>query len=62
MQKRNEAMVNDSNAVLALWNPEKRSGGTWNCVAYAAGVGKEIINFWGDRPTIVDLNKSRSNL
>lgn len=44
MQKRNEAMVNDANAVLALWNGT--SGGTANCIRYAEKVGRPVINLW----------------
>lgn len=46
MQRRNEAMVRDSDLVLALWNPEKKSGGTANCINYALKVNKPILNFW----------------
>jgi uncharacterized phage-like protein YoqJ len=41
MQKRNEAMVNESNLVIAVW--DGTSGGTANCVKYAEKQGKEII-------------------
>lgn len=44
MQRRNEAMVDDSAAVLALWNGE--DGGTGHCVAYAMMEGKEVHNVW----------------
>lgn len=44
MQTRNEAMVDDCNRVLALWNGGP--GGTGNCVRYAQAVGKPIINAW----------------
>lgn len=44
MQLRNEAMVNASDLVLALWNGT--SGGTANCIAYANKVGKPIVNLW----------------
>lgn len=45
MQKRNEAMVNDSQLVLALWDGS--AGGTANCIAYAQRVDKPIHNLWG---------------
>ena len=44
MQTRNEAMVDDCDMVLALWNGEK--GGTGNCVKYAGKVGKPVENVW----------------
>jgi uncharacterized phage-like protein YoqJ len=48
MQKRNEAMVNDSDVVLALWNPEKKYGGTFNCLSYALKCTKPVANLWFD--------------
>lgn len=45
MQKRNEEMVDHATHVLALWNGDK-SGGTWNCLEYAYGTGKPVINAW----------------
>jgi len=44
MQARNEAMVDDCDMVLALWNGEK--GGTGNCVRYAEKQGKTVENIW----------------
>lgn len=44
MQTRNEAMVDDCDLLLALWNGEK--GGTGNCVRYAEKQGKPIENVW----------------
>ncbi len=44
MQKRNEAMVDACDKVLALWNGT--SGGTANCVAYAKTQNKPIFNLW----------------
>jgi uncharacterized phage-like protein YoqJ len=44
MQVRNEAMVDSSELVLALWNGT--SGGTANCVKYAEKVGKPVVNLW----------------
>jgi uncharacterized phage-like protein YoqJ len=41
MQKRNEAMVDDADLVIAVW--DGTSGGTENCVKYAEKQGKEII-------------------
>ena len=42
MQKRNEAMVDDCTVVLSCWDGS--TGGTWNCIAYANGIGRERIN------------------
>lgn len=44
MQVRNEAMVNASDLVLALWDGS--DGGTANCVRYAEKVGKKVENLW----------------
>lgn len=44
MQKRNEAMVDDCDLVLALWNGE--AGGTGNCVRYAEKKGKPVENLF----------------
>lgn len=44
MQLRNEAMVNDADVVLALWNGT--TGGTANCLRYAEKVSKPIVNLW----------------
>jgi uncharacterized phage-like protein YoqJ len=41
---RNEVMVDHSEAVIALW--DYTSGGTENCVIYAARVGKPTYNIW----------------
>lgn len=44
MQARNEAMVDDCDMVLALWNGE--NGGTGNCVRYAEKKGVPVSNVW----------------
>lgn len=44
MQVRNEAMVNDSDLVLALW--DGTPGGTANCIKYASKIDKPIENLW----------------
>lgn len=44
MQVRNEWMVDNSDAVLALWNGT--DGGTANCVRYAQKKDKKIYNLW----------------
>ena len=44
MQKRNEAMVNDSDLVVAMW--DGTSGGTGNCIRYSTKKGKEIVNLY----------------
>lgn len=41
MQKRNEAMVDASDLVIAVW--DGTDGGTANCVRYAQRKGKEIV-------------------
>lgn len=46
MQLRNEWMVKNCDAVLALWDGSP--GGTGNCLRYAREQGKEIINLWPD--------------
>lgn len=44
MQKRNQAMVDNCELLLALYNGSK--GGTENCLVYAMLVGKPYINYW----------------
>lgn len=44
MQVRNCWLVDNSDAVLALWNGT--AGGTANCIAYAKSQNKRIINIW----------------
>lgn len=44
MQKRNEAMVDDADEVLACW--DGTAGGTGNCIAYAEKKGKIITNIY----------------
>lgn len=41
MQRRNEAMVNDCDVLIAVWDGS--TGGTGNCVDYAKSVGKRIV-------------------
>lgn len=41
MQKRNEAMVNDCDLLIAIWDGS--SGGTANCIKYAQSKKKTII-------------------
>ena len=48
MQIRNEAMVNDCNLLIAIWNGS--SGGTSNCIKYAKKINKQMI--------IINPNKS----
>lgn len=47
MQKRNEAMVDDCETLLALWDGKER-GGTWNCIQYARNKPdtRVIVNLW----------------
>lgn len=42
-QRRNEAMVDAAEAVLAFWTG-KRYGGTFNCIAYALRREKPVVN------------------
>lgn len=44
MQRRNEAMVNDCDLLLALWDGLK--GGTGNCVTFAEIEGCPVTNLW----------------
>lgn len=44
MQRRNEAMVDVSDAVVALW--DGTSGGTGNCITYARKKNKTIYHLW----------------
>ena len=44
MQVRNIWMVGRCDRVLALWNGS--TGGTHNCITYAARVGKPFVNAW----------------
>lgn len=50
MQRRNQFMVDASNMLLALWNPEEKRGGTFNCIRYAEstkkGSGYHIYRAW----------------
>lgn len=45
MQARNEAMVDNATAILALWDGVK-SGGTWNCMLYARNKGVRVCYAW----------------
>ena len=44
MQKRNEAMVDECNRLVALWDGS--SGGTANCIAYARSLPRLTTNLW----------------
>lgn len=44
MQRRNEWMVDQCEAVLALWDGS--GGGTANCIQYAAKVQRPMVNVW----------------
>ena len=48
-QKRNEWMVDNSDAVMAYWSG-KETGGTWNCVKYARKKNAKIANIYHDPP------------
>lgn len=45
MIARNNAMVDDSEVVLALYNKDKH-GGTFRCVEYAHEQGRTVLNCW----------------
>jgi uncharacterized phage-like protein YoqJ len=44
MQRRNEWMVDHCDILYAFW--DGTSGGTANCVKYAAQIGKPYVNLW----------------
>jgi uncharacterized phage-like protein YoqJ len=44
--KRDRAMVNDADIILALWDPEVKQGGTFYTVNYAKQKGKPVWNLW----------------
>ncbi len=44
--KRDEAMVDNCDKVMALYNPIVKTGGTYHTVTYAIKKHKEIINVW----------------
>lgn len=44
LQRRNEWMTDYAGHLLALWDGSP--GGTANCLAYAARVGKPVTNLW----------------
>lgn len=48
--KRNEWMVDHADAVMAYWNPEKQSGGTYGCIQYALKKQVPVANTWNDPP------------
>jgi uncharacterized phage-like protein YoqJ len=47
MIKRDEAMVDDSDKVLALYNGDTK-GGTYHTVTYAKKQNKPVINVWNN--------------
>ena len=52
MERRNRAMVDDCQIVLALWNGSV--GGTGNCIAYANKVDRTWVNLWLDWEIFAD--------
>lgn len=46
MHKRNEWMIDNSNHVLALFDPTTEKGGTFECMKYAESLDREILNAW----------------
>lgn len=57
MQIRNEWMVNECEAVIALW--DGTTGGTGNCVKYAMNEQKKIINVWDKWVTFASIRKEK---
>jgi uncharacterized phage-like protein YoqJ len=51
MQKRNEWMVNNCDHLIALWDGSM--GGTYNCVAYAQGIKRPLLNLWQEWQTLI---------
>jgi len=49
-QTRNVWMVDHADVVLAYWNEDKQSGGTFNCVQYANDNEVPIANVYYDPP------------
>lgn len=47
---RNEWMVDNADVVMAYWNPEKTSGGTYGCIQYALKKKVPVANTWNDPP------------
>lgn len=43
MQIRNEFMVNKSDILIAVFDQNSTSGGTFNCIQYAKSINKKII-------------------
>jgi len=44
LHARNDAMLRDSDLVIAVWDPSKTSGGTASCVEKAQAAGKPIVH------------------
>lgn len=44
--KRDDLMVDHSDTILALWNPEQTYGGTYHTIQYAKKSKKHVLNFW----------------
>lgn len=45
LHKRNDWMLQRSTVVLALWDPEQASGGTYSCIRKAVGAGMPVVLF-----------------
>lgn len=43
---RDEYMVNNSDMLIAVWNPDIQEGGTYHTVTYANKKGKPVLNLW----------------
>lgn len=50
MHNRNHWMVDNADVVMAYWNMDKQSGGTFQCVKYARKKEKKVANIFYDPP------------
>jgi len=55
MQIRNQFIVNECEALIALWNGT--TGGTCNCVKYAQEEQKKVINVWDKWVTFLSIKE-----
>lgn len=47
---RNHWMVDNADVVMAYWNPETKTGGTYECINYALDNNVPVANTWNDPP------------
>lgn len=55
MHARNAYMCRQADAVLAVWDPSKRRGGTYSCIQAAKKMGKPVLRIDPFRPEDVEL-------